>query len=122
MQQLDLTALRELRQGLQHPMEVGKVVEHRWLKEIRLPDHKVVPAHVQEHFYVLIAEELQRNQRGLVNLGAGFAFKSLNLRHLRLPIEVPLLQTYWVQVVDQIAQQNAVPERQGQICKRKHFQ
>lgn len=64
MHLLDLAALRQLGQRDEHAMEVGEVVEHRWLEEIGVPDPKVIVAHVQEQFDVLAAQELLAERKG----------------------------------------------------------
>lgn len=45
---LDLSALRQLGQSQQYPMEVREVVEHGNLEQVGFTEHKVIMAHIEE--------------------------------------------------------------------------
>lgn len=65
MLHLHLSTLRQLGQGQQHLMEVGQVVQHRGIEEIRLADSKVCSTCLEEQHNVLVAQELRKDE-GLV--------------------------------------------------------
>lgn len=59
MQLLHLAALRQLRERYEHTMEVGQIVEHRGLEEIRFAYIEMIVAHVQKQFDILAAQKLK---------------------------------------------------------------
>lgn len=102
MLHLYLSALRELGKGQKDPVEVGQVVEHGRLEQVCLPDHEVVPTHLQKELNVLVAQELQKGTEITNVIVGGWLNERTHshLSHLRLPVEVPLLETCGIEEID----------------------